>query len=240
MLTLGRVVPESVIATVLAELLTGALELGLHGASKTVAKLRGRTKMNERSPEARFRTALQRIDAANAEDVELTVVDGKPVPAALLYGQRMSARLEAFRPDADDALRLAARAQHIRRFLRPRSAYASGRAGYLAWRTALGTFHADEATRILKQEGYGADTLERVRRVLEKRARRSDADVQLLEDVACLVFLEHYAEGFAGKHAHEKLMAILRKTWAKMSPAARGASLDLPLPASVRALVRAV
>ena len=189
------------------------------------------------SSHERFAAAQARIDQANAEDPERVEVEGVLEPAALVYGRRMSERLARFAPDADDAQRLAARAQHIRRFMHPRSAHPKGRAGYLAWRTALGRFHADQATAILSDDGYDAVSLERVRRMLEKRARRSDPDVQRIEDVACLVFLEHYALDFAGKHSKEQVVAIVQKTWAKMSPEGHEAALGLALPPAVRALV---
>jgi len=51
----------------------------------------------------------------------------------------------------------------------------------------------------------------------------------LLEDVASLVFIEHYLLGFAaGKpdYDEEKWLDILRKTWRKMSPAARQFALS--------------
>ena len=189
------------------------------------------------SSHERFAAAQARIDQANAEDPERVEVEGVLEPAALVYGRRMSERLARFAPDADDAQRLAARAQHIRRFMHPRSAHPEGRAGYLAWRTALGRFHADQATAILSDDGYDAVSLERVRRMLEKRARRSDPDVQRIEDVACLVFLEHYALDFAGKHSKEQVVAIVQKTWAKMSPEGHEAALGLALTPAVRALV---
>jgi len=55
--------------------------------------------------------------------------------------------------------------------------------------------------------------------------------------VACLVFLEHYALDFAGKHSKEQVVAIVQKTWAKMSPEGHEAALGLALPPAVRALV---
>ena len=62
---------------------------------------------------------------------------------ALLYGQRMSAELDRFFPDASDALQIAARGQHVERWKLKRTEYPEGRAGYLAWRKAQGVFHAD-------------------------------------------------------------------------------------------------
>jgi hypothetical protein len=54
-----------------------------------------------------------------------------------------------------------------------------------------------------------------------------DPDVQLMEDVICLVFLEHYFHDFARKHDEEKLIPIVQKTWKKMSDRAHEAALQL-------------
>ncbi|NQV25970.1 MAG: DUF4202 family protein, partial [Rhodopirellula sp.] len=50
-------------------------------------------------------------------------VDGKARPAELVYSERMTAALERFAPDAPEALRLAARAQHLQRWQLPRRDY---------------------------------------------------------------------------------------------------------------------
>ena len=65
----------------------------------------------------RLDLAFAAIDAANAADP--TREDGQP--AALLYGQRMTAELAKLFPDATDILQIAARGQHIERWLLPRT-----------------------------------------------------------------------------------------------------------------------
>jgi hypothetical protein len=59
--------------------------------------------------------------------------------------------------------------------------------------------------------------------------------------VACLVFLEHYFADFASKHERDKLIDIVRKTWAKMSPAGRAAALELApqLAPDLRSIIEA-
>ncbi|MGB5701680.1 MAG: DUF4202 domain-containing protein, partial [Polyangiales bacterium] len=141
---------------------------------------------------SRLEEAFRRFDQANAEDPNTEPVDGRPLPKELVYGQRMSARLAVFAPDASEAVQLAARAQHIRRWEVPRESYPVGRAGYLKWRTDLYKRHGDTAAEIMASVGYDAETIERVRTLLRKRGLKTDPDVQLLEDVICLVFLEHY------------------------------------------------
>ena len=185
----------------------------------------------------RFRRAVERFDEANAEDPNRERADGVEQPKELVYARRMTARLDRFRPDAPEAVRLAARCQHIRRWIIPRTDYAAGREGYRRWRTDLARFHADTAAAILRDVGYGDDVVARVGSLLRQERLKADPDVQLLEDVICLVFIEHYLAGFAPKHDEETLAGVLRKTWRKMSEDGRRAALALDLPANVRAVV---
>ena len=185
----------------------------------------------------RFRRAVERFDAANAEDPNRELVDGVEQPKELVYARRMTARLDRFRPDAPEPVRLAARCQHIRRWTIPRADYAAGREGYRRWRTDLARFHADTAAAILRDVGYGDDVVARVGSLLRKERLKADPDVQLLEDVICLVFIEHYLAGFAPKHDEETLSGVLGKTWRKMSEDGRRAALALDLPENARAVV---
>lgn len=187
---------------------------------------------------SRLDDALSGFDAANAEDPNTETVNEQLVPKELVYGQRMSARLTAFAPDASETVQLAARAQHIRRWEVPRDSYPDGRAGYLKWRTDLYKRHGEIAGTIMKDVGYGADAIERVRTLLRKRGLKTDPDVQLLEDVICLVFLEHYFHDFAQKHEKEKLIPIVQKTWKKMTTEAHRTALQLDYAAEDLALIR--
>jgi hypothetical protein len=176
---------------------------------------------------SRFDDAIRRFDEANAEDPNTELIGGQPMPKELIYGKRMSARLAAFAPDAPETVKLAARAQHIRRWEVPRDSYPEGRAGYLKWRTDLYKRHGDIAGEIMGDVGYDADTIDRVQTLLRKRGLKTDPDVQLMEDVICLVFLEHYFHDFAQKHTEEKLIPIVQKTWKKMTDKAHEAALRL-------------
>ncbi len=186
----------------------------------------------------RFAAAITAIDAANAADPNVTTDDdGRPAPAELVYGRRMSRWADRLYPDAGEALRLAARAQHVRRWEVPRETYPMDRAGYHRWRTGLYAFHADVAGRILRAVGYGDDVVDRVRSLLRKERLKADADAQALEDVICLVFLENYLAAFAPKHDAEKVVGILRRTWAKMSPVGHAAASKLAMPSDAATLV---
>lgn len=186
---------------------------------------------------ARYDEAIARFDAVNAEDPHREVAGGEEHPKELLYARRMSARLEALAPDAPETVRLAVRAQHIARWTVPRDRYPMDRRGYRKWRTDLAAFHADTAGAILEDVGYDGDCIARVRSLLRKERLGTDADVQLLEDVACLVFLEHYFGDFAGKHDEAKVVEIVRKTWRKMSPRGRAATRALRFPPALETLV---
>lgn len=167
----------------------------------------------------RYQAAIAAIDAANAADPNRD--EGEP--KELLYGRRMSAMLARFAPEAPEAVQLAARAQHVARWKTPRASYPEGRTGYLQWRAGLYRFHADTAALLLEEVGYDAATIERVRIAIGKQGIKIHPEAQILEDVAALVFLEHYLAGFAASHAdydEDRWRAILGKTWHKMSPTA--------------------
>jgi hypothetical protein len=191
------------------------------------------------SPDELVGAAFERFDAVNREDPrrEVDPATGEEIAVELLYARRMTARLAALSADASAPLRLAVRAQHIARWRIARAAYPEGRAGYKRWRSALARSHADLAGSILAELGADPVTVGRVRDLLIKKGLGHDPDAQALEDVACLVFLEHYLADFARKHERAKLIEILKKTWRKMSERGREAALALPLSDQLGALV---
>jgi len=188
-------------------------------------------------PGTRLELAMTLIDEANARDPRRESAEGTALPRELLYSRRMSARLADFAPAASEHLRLAVHGQHIERWRHPREEYAADRAGYLAWRSALAAFHAGRLAGILGQVGYTESDVERVQSLVRKRRLQSDVEAQCLEDVACLVFLEHYLATFAQDKPRPKLLDILRRTWRKMSPRAQQQALELALPEPARELL---
>jgi hypothetical protein len=181
----------------------------------------------------KFRAAIAAFDAANAQDP--TQIAG--VPAELLYARRMTDWLNRLYPDAGELLHLAARSQHIRRWMVPRSKHPMTRAGYHQWRTFLYSFHADTAAEILRNIGYDDTTISRIRSLLKKEKLKADPEMQMLEDVVCLVFLESYFADFAAKHDEQKVVGILKRTWKKMSPHAHTSALELNLSPQARQLI---
>jgi hypothetical protein len=85
-------------------------------------------------------------------------------------------------------------------------------------------------------DGYDQTTIARVQALLQKQLTRNP-DMQLLEDVICLVFLEHYFLDFARQHPEEKVIDIVQKTWAKMTPRGHELALQLPLTTEAQALI---
>lgn len=183
---------------------------------------------------------VRRIDAANSEDPNAEGTGEQEVPAALVYGRRMSAWVDRLKPDASEALKMAARAQHIRRWVIPRANFAMDRAGYHKWRTTLYAFHGEKAAEIMREVGYDQETIERVKQILSKKKLKTDPDVQALEDAAALVFLEHHLADFAARDdmTEEKLIGILQKTWRKMSEQGQQEALKLDLSPDLQELIQ--
>lgn len=185
-----------------------------------------------------FETVIAAIDAANACDPNRVEIDGRAEPAELLYGRRMTAALARMAPDASEHLRIAARGQHIERWTSPRKSYPEGRPGYLKWRNELKELHARRLGEIMSAAGYDADDIARVRSIVRKQHLKTDREAQLLEDVACLVFLEHYLAEFRTKIDPDKLATILAKTLRKMSPLGHAHALRLACASDIAALLQ--
>lgn len=176
-----------------------------------------------------YDAACAAIDRANADD---------PSHHELLYSQRMVAWIHKLAPGASEELRLAIRAQHIRRWTLPRSQYPEGRSGYLHWRETLKHFHADTLAAIMREAGYGAAAVAKATAILIRKNLANDAEGQTLEDAACLVFLQFEFDDFARKTPHDKMIGILRKTWGKMSPVARKHAGNLQHSEEARTLLQ--
>jgi hypothetical protein len=180
--------------------------------------------------------ALALIDAANLADP--TVEDG--APAALLYGQRMSAELDRLFPGSADVLRIAARGQHVERWLLPRSDYPDGKEGYFAWRREQGRRHGLRVAGMMSAAGYDALACDRVQVLLRKEGIKRDAEVQALEDVICFVFLRWHFQAFAASRDAAAVLDIVTKTARKMSAEGRARVLEeFALPEPLSAAFRA-
>lgn len=177
------------------------------------------------------------IDAENKQDPNQELVDGQPWPKEYLYSVRMSAKQAEFAPNASELLQISCRAQHIKRWHIPRADYPMDRAGYKRWRTDLGAFHGDFTAELMAKVGYSTTEQAQIKDLLLKKQLKRDPQVQTLEDIICLVFMDYYLADFATRHSEAKLISIIQKTWGKMSAEGQAAALQLQLSEEVSALV---
>ena len=179
-------------------------------------------KFNLNNPE-KFTAALRRFDEENARDPNQE--NGQP--RELLYAQRLTDWVRRLNPNPSEAVRVAARCQHLCRWKIPRSDYPMTRPGYLKWRADLKKFHAQRAGEILNEVGYDDETIRRVQDLNLKKNFPADPECRLLEDALCLVFLEFQFADLAAKTDDVKMVNALRKSWEKMTEAARAEALKL-------------
>ena len=185
----------------------------------------------------KLRKAFDAFDTYNSRDPHNENSGGKNVPKELLYAQRMTEKLNQYSPDAPEYLQLAARCQHIGRWEIPRNTYPMDRKGYLQWRSAEKFHHVKIAEPILRDAGYDDLTIEKVKSLLLKKELATNPDTQLLEDVVCLVFIEHYLDDFASQHDDDKVVDILRKTIKKISARCLEAASKLNVKERIQALL---
>ena len=158
------------------------------------------------------------IDAANAADPRSH--DSEPL--ALAQGRRAEEWVVRLDPEASDALRLAARAHHLRRWALPRADYPEGRAGYLRWRRAQRERHARDLAAILDEARVDGSVAARATQIVTKRGLGSDPEVQTFEDAVSLTFLETELRPVLDRLDDDtKAADIVAKTLAKMSAAGR-------------------
>ena len=191
---------------------------------------------------------LSAIDDINRQDSNITIFNDDKYPKELIYGQRMTACLTKYWPQANELLQIAVRAQHIKRWHLKRNEFAQGKAGYYQWRIALGIFHGELTAKLMLEHGYSDLQAKETASIISKENLKDKANTQLnadsqtLEDVACLVFLEHYFDDFAAQYIEQgneaKIIRIVQLTWKKMSEEAHNIALQLALPAHLVVLVK--
>jgi len=171
----------------------------------------------------KFKAAIARFDAENSRDPNSE--SGRP--RELLYAERLTDWVLKLCPEAGEPLRLAARCQHICRWQSPRENFPLTKPGYLKWRADLKKFHAEKSGAILREVGYDEEAVRRVQDLNLKKNFPADAECCVLEDALCLVFLEFQFAALAAKSDDEKMVNALRKSWGKMTEAARAEALKL-------------
>lgn len=187
-----------------------------------------------------LQAVLDEILYCNAADPNRETWNGRMVAKEWRYSKRMAEWLARLKPDASPLLTIAVYAQHLERWLRPRGAYPMSREGYKAWRQDCAQFHAERAGEIMAKHGFSGADCARVASLIRKENLKTDAEAQTLEDCAALVFLQDYFDAFAAEHAdysEEKMLKIIRRTWAKMSAAAHSEALGLPFSPTAKAWI---
>ena len=173
--------------------------------------------------------ALTAIDAAHALDPNRVTINNEEMPYELHYAQKCTSYLEKRAPDASEPLRIAIRAQHFRRWEVPRSSYPMTRPGYHAWRTYLKKRQAELVEQICLDSGYSKEDSETVGSLIRKEDLKANEETMVLEDVACLVFLDDQFEAFEKEHDEDKIVRILQKTWGKMTDQGHELALKIPM-----------
>ncbi|KAL7659415.1 DUF4202 domain-containing protein [Aspergillus niger CBS 101883] len=182
-------------------------------------------------------TALTKIDALHSEDPnKLTDTN---IPYELHYAEKMTSYLYKHTPNPSPVLQLAIRAQHLKRWEVPRGTYPDGKIGYYSWRTAVARRQAEIAMKVCLESGIGEAEAERVGRLIRKEGLKGgeDAEAQILEDVACLVFLDDQFEKFQENYDDNKVVDILTKTLKKMSERGKELAMGLKMEGRPHELV---
>lgn len=119
-----------------------------------------------------------------------------------------------------------------------------GRPGYLTWRAKLKAQAASQVTELLASPAItpplSQDVVERTAALIRKENLSNDEETQVLEDVACLVFLDDQFDEFEKRPEidEEKIVGILRKTWVKMSPKGQELALQMNLSERAKTLIQ--
>jgi hypothetical protein len=174
-------------------------------------------------------SAFAAIDAANTGDPCTILARGVVRPKEQAHAEMAVEWVRRLEPDASDALLLAARAHHVRRWEIARTTEDDGREGYLRWKNHLQRHHAEVVGRVLPPAGVDLVTVARVQDLVRKRRLKTDPEVKTLEDALCLVFVETQFTDLASKLDEDHMVDVVAKSLAKMTSAGRAAALTLPL-----------
>ena len=182
--------------------------------------------------------AQNTIDEYNKKDPTIENWKGVAYPKEYLESIKRTNWLEKIAPNANNALKIATRSQHIGRWEIPRDSYESSRLGYLTWRSDLAKYHARITSEILQNLNFDVSTIDKVNNLNLKKGIKTDIDTQIIEDVLCLTFLENHIEAFAPSQDEEVLANIIQKTWKKMSDIGREEALKISYKPEILAFLK--
>ncbi|RYU91659.1 DUF4202 domain-containing protein [Mucilaginibacter terrigena] len=175
----------------------------------------------------KLETAFALFDKYNKTDPNIFTWNGIACPQEYFLAIKLYQWVLKLDPAASEELLLASRSQHIGRWEIPRESYPEGREAYLQWRKNLAIHHAGVASDILRRVGYTDVQVERVKQIILKQRIKTDAEVQVIENALCLVFLEFQYEDFYPKHEPDKVINILKRSLLKMDADGHAFALTL-------------
>jgi hypothetical protein len=190
--------------------------------------------------QAVFNEVVRQFQLIGKEDPQQIEYEGQLAPRQLAESACIGDYVNQLEQSPSMALRLSVHCQHLRRFAYPRSEFPGGREGYLLWRREAARRSFAEAANVMRAAGVDATTIEEVRAIMTKFDRQHRRDVQIMEDALCLAFYRLDAVGFGAKHETDEVMRILRRTWTKMSVAARQLALKESFSPPVPELLRSI
>lgn len=163
-----------------------------------------------------------------------------PKNEALTYSNQCFEWLQKLNPSYSEAQEFGARCQHFKRWDIPRSNYPMDKKGYYQWRIYLYQYQAEETAKVLAEAGYKSEFIDEVKDMIAKKDIKKSANSQLIEDVACLVFLQHHIAPFAATkdYSDEKWIKIITRTWGKMSEKAHKFALEITYPEAILSLIK--
>jgi hypothetical protein len=171
--------------------------------------------------------AFEKFDNYNKADPHVFTWGSITYPQEFFLALKLHEWVLKLSPHASEELLLASRSQHIGRWEIPRDSYPEGREPYLLWRKDLAKHHAAVVTHILQEVGYAAEQVNRVTQIILKQRIKADAEVQVIENALCLVFLQFQYEEFLYKHSREKVVNIIKRSLLKMDQAGHQEALNL-------------
>lgn len=183
--------------------------------------------------------ALNIFDQLYEQDPNTEIYNGKEYPKEYLYSLRMLETLSQIFKNANTVQVIAAKAHHLCRWEIPRTTFAKGKQGYLKWRQTLYKHQSEKATHVLTQLQFDKQTIEDIANAIQKKGLKQNFNTQVVEDVACIVFLKYYIDNFIKSHGNdeEKIIGIVKKTWDKMSPIAHDHALQIPYNKNTSAII---
>lgn len=187
--------------------------------------------------DAQFNLARKALMDIHNEDPVQVVRNGQSIGDEGVYALRMVDRLYEFYPMATQELELAALAHHIKRWEIKRTVFAMDKQGYFQWRRQVAKHQLAITSDALAKVGLSDEDRDEVLKVLRKENLKTHPLAQVIEDVACLVFIQYYLEPFAEPHETPKVVEILRKTMLKMSDRAIEEASRLPVSDKVKSFL---